>query len=170
MSITLRASQVRYFQPASIYLLSEEILGHHESMIYCQEFRDKLRFWSCFHVLEEAMEFSNLIAARTVSFMGAQPSLGTMEQVIAFHREAGRDTKILDAVLLADVVPSGEGGPLNRAPRNSILAETLILQMLSVILQADAHVTPEQYVRHHPHGALGRLREVEKHLIKPYNN
>lgn len=67
-----------------------------------------------------------------------------------------------DVVLIADMTEAGEGGPLNRAPRNSILAETLVLQMLSVVLQADAHVTPEQYVMHHPHGALGRLRENER--------
>ena len=65
-----------------------------------------------------------------------------------------------DVVLLADIAE--EGGPLNRAPRNSILAEMLILQMLSVMLQADAKVTPEQYVMHHPHGALGFLRENER--------
>lgn len=70
--------------------------------------------------------------------------------------------KASDVVLMADVVPAGEGGPLNRAPRNSILAETLVLQMLSVVLQADVHVTPEEYIKHHPHGALGRLREDEK--------
>lgn len=66
-----------------------------------------------------------------------------------------------DAALIADVVKEGEGGPLNRAPRNSILAEMLMLQYLSVLLQQDAHVTPEQYVMHHPHGALGKLREDE---------
>lgn len=73
-----------------------------------------------------------------------------------------RLAKVSDVILIADVVPAGEGGPLNRAPRNSILAEILVLQMLSVILQADAHVTPEQYVKHHPYGALGKLREDEK--------
>ena len=73
-----------------------------------------------------------------------------------------RLAKASDVVLMADVVSAGEGGPLNRAPRNSILAETLVLQMLSVVLQADAHVTPEEYVKHHPHGALGKLREDEK--------
>ena len=73
-----------------------------------------------------------------------------------------RLAKASDVVLMADVVPEGEGGPLNRAPRNSILAEILVLQMLSVVLQADAHVTPEEYIKHHPHGALGKLREDEK--------
>lgn len=55
-----------------------------------------------------------------------------------------------------------EGGPLNRAPRNSILAETLTLQALSVALQADCSQTPETYVRCHPGGKLGELREGEK--------
>lgn len=55
-----------------------------------------------------------------------------------------------------------EGGPLNRAPRISILAETIVLQALSVILQAHHHITPQQYVRWHPGGSLGKLREGEK--------
>lgn len=54
-----------------------------------------------------------------------------------------------------------EGGPLNRAPRMSILAETYVLQCLSVILQEAANITPEQYVKCHPGGALGKLREGE---------
>lgn len=55
-----------------------------------------------------------------------------------------------------------EGGPLGRAPRMSILAETLVLQVLSVVLQKDKEVTPQQYVKWHPGGALGKLREDEK--------
>lgn len=54
-----------------------------------------------------------------------------------------------------------EGGPLNRAPRLSILAETAVLQALSVILQAYHDITPQQYVSWHPGGALGKLREGE---------
>lgn len=54
-----------------------------------------------------------------------------------------------------------EGGALNRAPRNSILAELLVLQSLSVILQSYAGLTPQQYVKWHPGGALGALREGE---------
>lgn len=65
-----------------------------------------------------------------------------------------------DAFLFAGV--SHEGGPLDRAPRNSILAELLTLQALSVALQADCGQTPETYVRCHPGGALGQLREGEK--------
>ena len=55
-----------------------------------------------------------------------------------------------------------EGGPLNRAPRNSINAETLAIQALSVILQEKKGLTPAQYVLRHPGGALGKLRENEK--------
>lgn len=55
-----------------------------------------------------------------------------------------------------------EGGPLNRAPRMSIMEELLILQTLSVILQARVDVTPQMYVKWHPGGKLGELRENEK--------
>lgn len=64
-----------------------------------------------------------------------------------------------DAFLFAGV--GCEGGPLNRAPRISILAETLTLQALSVALQAQRQWDPVQYVRCHPGGALGQLREGE---------
>lgn len=55
-----------------------------------------------------------------------------------------------------------EGGPLNRAPRMSILAETLVLQTLSVYLQRYADISPQEYVKRHPGGALGQLRANEK--------
>lgn len=55
-----------------------------------------------------------------------------------------------------------EGGPLNRAPRNSILAENLVLQALSVILQEQRDLSPQEYVKRHPGGSLGQLRENEK--------
>ncbi|MGI5977334.1 MAG: DUF2529 family protein [Candidatus Limivicinus sp.] len=54
-----------------------------------------------------------------------------------------------------------EGGPLNRAPRCSILAETIVLQALSVLLQSEAKVSPRQYVKWHPGGSLGHLRKGE---------
>lgn len=57
---------------------------------------------------------------------------------------------------------NNEGGPLNRAPRASVLAETYILQCLSVLLQENADITPQQYVKWHPGGMLGNLREDEK--------
>lgn len=65
-----------------------------------------------------------------------------------------------DAHLTAKV--ANEGGPLNRAPRNSILAENLVLQALSVILQEQRSMTPQEYVLRHPGGSLGQLRENEK--------
>ena len=54
-----------------------------------------------------------------------------------------------------------EGGPLNRVPRNSVLAEILTLQALSVVLQAEKGWDSRQYVRCHPGGKLGKLREGE---------
>lgn len=64
-----------------------------------------------------------------------------------------------DAFLFAGV--ENEGDPLNRAPRSSILAEVLVLQGLSIILQEIKEITPQQYVKWHPGGALGQLRESE---------
>lgn len=55
-----------------------------------------------------------------------------------------------------------EGGPLNRAPRASILAEIAVLQGLSVILQKNRGLDPKQYIKWHPGGSLGHLRENEK--------
>lgn len=68
--------------------------------------------------------------------------------------------KYSDAALIAHV--DNEGGPLNRAPRTSIIAEILVLQGLSVVLQENRSMTPEEYVRRHPGGALGKLRDNEK--------
>ena len=65
-----------------------------------------------------------------------------------------------ECTLLAGVAE--EGGPLNRAPRNSVNAEMLVLQALSVMLQVEKDWNPEKYVRCHPDGKLGELRENEK--------
>ena len=64
-----------------------------------------------------------------------------------------------DAFLYAGV--EKEGDPLNRAPRASILAEVFVLQGLSLLLQCIKGITPEQYVKWHPGGALGKLRADE---------
>ena len=64
-----------------------------------------------------------------------------------------------DAHIFAGV--GQEGGPLNRAPRNSVLAEMLALQGLSIVLQAQRGLTPREYVRWHPGGALGAQRDGE---------
>ena len=68
--------------------------------------------------------------------------------------------KNTDAFLFAGV--NAEGGPMNRAPRNSVLAEMLTLQALSVALQAEKDWDPIRYVRCHPGGALGQIRDNEK--------
>lgn len=60
-----------------------------------------------------------------------------------------------DAFLLA-AVPH-EGGPLDRAPMASVLAECMVLQGLCVLLEAERGLTPEEYVQRHPGGALGKL-------------
>ncbi len=65
-----------------------------------------------------------------------------------------------DANLHAGI--TNEGGPLNRAPRTSILVEMLVLQALSVVLQDKRSISPDEYVLRHPGGALGQLRDSEK--------
>lgn len=59
-----------------------------------------------------------------------------------------------DAVLIAGV--SLEGDSLNKPPRASIVAEIIMLQGLSVLLQDERNLTPETYVKWHPGGALGK--------------
>lgn len=67
--------------------------------------------------------------------------------------------RFADVHLYAGV--KNEGGLLNRAPRASILAELLMLQDLSVVLQEKRNLTPQEYVLRHPGGALGKLRDSE---------
>ncbi|HOE70295.1 MAG TPA: SIS domain-containing protein [Brevefilum sp.] len=55
-----------------------------------------------------------------------------------------------------------EGGPLNRAPRLSVIAEILILQALSVVLQSVKQLSPADYIKWHPGGVLGKLRKDEQ--------
>lgn len=63
-----------------------------------------------------------------------------------------------DVVLHAGVTQ--EGDVLNKPPRTSILAEIAVLQVLSVALQYEYNLTPADYVRWHPGGALGEsIRE-----------
>ena len=64
-----------------------------------------------------------------------------------------------DVFLFAGV--DEEGGDLNKAPRSSILAETIILQSLSVLLQNAKGLTLQQYGMWHPGGSLGKaVREA----------
>ena len=82
-------------------------------------------------------------------------------KVIAVTGNAGSWlAQFADAQLVAHV--DNEGGPLNRAPRASILSEILELQGLSVVLQEKRGLTPAEYVLRHPGGILGQLRENEQ--------
>lgn len=58
-----------------------------------------------------------------------------------------------DAFLFAGV--GEEGGPLNKAPRASYLAEIIVLQGLSVLLQSEENIDLQDYKRWHPGGTLG---------------
>jgi len=56
-----------------------------------------------------------------------------------------------------------EGDTLNKPPRASILAEILVLQCLSILLQDEKKLDLEQYVRWHPGGSLGSaIRSQQK--------
>lgn len=59
-----------------------------------------------------------------------------------------------DVALFAGV--SHEGDSLNKPPRASILAEIIVLQCLSILLQNEKELDPKQYVKWHPGGSLGK--------------
>lgn len=61
--------------------------------------------------------------------------------------------KEADVALIAGV--EQEGDSMNKPPRASILAEIIELQCLSILLQNEFGLTPNQYVKWHPGGALG---------------
>ena len=44
---------------------------------------------------------------------------------------------------------------MNKPPRASIIVEILMLQSLSILLQEDFGLNPQQYVKWHPGGSLG---------------
>lgn len=58
-----------------------------------------------------------------------------------------------DVALIAGV--KQEGDSMNKPPRASIIAEIMMLQNLSILLQNEKGLTPKQYVKWHPGGALG---------------
>ena len=66
-----------------------------------------------------------------------------------------------DVSLFAGV--THEGDTLNKPPRSSILAEIIVLQCLSVLLQYEKNLDPTQYVKWHPGGSLGKgIKETMK--------
>lgn len=58
-----------------------------------------------------------------------------------------------DVFLFAGV--DKEGDTLNKPPRASILAEIIVLQCLSVLLQEECRLDEQTYYKWHPGGALG---------------
>lgn len=66
----------------------------------------------------------------------------------------------VDVYLFAGVLK--EGDDLNKPPRASILAEIIILQSLSVLLQQAENIDLNDYYLWHPGGALGQSILKEK--------
>lgn len=54
-----------------------------------------------------------------------------------------------------------EGGPLNKAPRSSVLMEMIVLQALSILLQEAKQLDLKTYVSFHPGGSLGQMGREE---------
>lgn len=76
-------------------------------------------------------------------------------------------SKNLDSTLsnLADVAVCAkatlEGDNLNKPPRASIIAEIIILQALSILLQEEEGLDNKAYIKWHPGGSLGTLTKNE---------
>lgn len=64
--------------------------------------------------------------------------------------------KLADVVLVASVTK--EGDELNKPPRNSILAEVIVLQSLSIVLQDKKKLDMKTYIQWHPGGAIGETK------------
>ena len=61
-----------------------------------------------------------------------------------------------------NLVIEQEGDTMNKPPRASILVEIIMLQSLSILLQNERNLTPQQYVKWHPGGSLGKsIRDTE---------
>lgn len=54
-----------------------------------------------------------------------------------------------------------EGDSLNKPPRISIIVEILTLQILSLLLQEEKGLKPEDYMKWHPGGSLGKTLRKE---------
>ena len=73
----------------------------------------------------------------------------------AVHGSAGQ---VLSGDVVIAISNSGETTELKatvETPRASILAEMVMLQSLSILLQNAKNLTPQQYVKWHPGGSLG---------------
>lgn len=73
--------------------------------------------------------------------------------------------KSCDIYLFAGV--EREGDSLNKPPRASILMETFVLQLLTILLQEHKHITEDLYVKWHPGGTIGKsIMEKMKSINK----
>ena len=49
-----------------------------------------------------------------------------------------------------------EGGPLNKAPRISVVKQVILIQAISIIVQSFNNISISQYKKWHPGGSLGK--------------
>lgn len=106
-------------------------------------------------VLPEDVVIAISNSGNTIELRNTVEALQRMDvQIIAV---TGNSTSWLathsNALLYAGV--SKEGDATNKPPRLSIIAEILVLQCLSILLQEATDFTMEKYAMWHPGGALG---------------
>ena len=94
------------------------------------------------------------LVARGVVTQGKSEKGYVLTPKLALLASGSRSTATLADVTLGAAVER-EGGPLDLAPRASILAELAALLVLSVALQDRRGLTRDQYAQWHPGGALG---------------
>ena len=117
---------------------------------------------SCGQLMEHDIVISISNSGKTMeSLAAARAVLNNGCRLIAITGNPESPLAELSAIHLFAGVKQ-EGGPLNRAPRLSILAEMIVIQALSIVLQERRDLTPQKYVTWHPGGALGQLRSNEK--------
>lgn len=63
-------------------------------------------------------------------------------------------SKLSDICLFVSI--KEEGDDLNKPPRSSIIKQTVLLQSLSILLQNERNLSPDDYVAWHPGGAIGK--------------
>ena len=80
--------------------------------------------------------------------------------IIAVTGDTHSSLASLAEVTLSSYV-SAEGDSLNKPPRSSVIAQMIQLQILSVLLQEEKHIGPEEYIKWHPGGSLGANTKKE---------
>lgn len=87
-----------------------------------------------------------LYTVRTVKENGAK--------IIGVSKSRGSSLSQLSDICLCTKTKE-EGDDLNKPPRASIIKQTLLLQSLSILLQNERNLSPNDYVAWHPGGAIG---------------